>query len=132
MDISSILTIAIPTIATTIVGIILKKQINSQNQIIQNYKDYIQTTDWKKVKEQYETFTIPELENLHITDKLNTLRNIYIERKKYDDRVKQEFEELLATCVFCLKQLDKEQAKKIVETLKFGKSDIQALLDETS
>ena len=48
MDSQSIF-IILNIIATVVVGIILKRQINSQNQIIANYKGYIESTDATRV-----------------------------------------------------------------------------------
>lgn len=121
MDISSLLTIAIPTIAIAIVGVVLKNQIKSQDQLLKNYKDYIETTDWKKVAEV--------LTNQFADDKINTLKELLFEKKKHDERMKEEFEELMSVCVYCLKQLDKDHAKRIVETLKYHKSAMQDFLD---
>ncbi len=130
MDIITILTIGIPTLASIVVGVILRKQINSQNELLANYKNYIETTDWKKIKEHYENYVIPQLEELYTRNNLNSIRDVVANSQKYEERIKKEFEELLSVCVFCLKRMEKEDAMKLIDSLKFGKSDIQALLDD--
>jgi hypothetical protein len=49
----------IPTIAIIVVGVILRKQIKSQQEILEMYKGYASTFDSKKYKEAYEDVHIP-------------------------------------------------------------------------
>ncbi len=58
MSVESVLTIT-SIIFTGIVGYILRNQIKSQKETINNLEQYIKTTDWKKVKEFYEEFLMP-------------------------------------------------------------------------
>lgn len=59
--ITYIVTSGVPTIAIIIVGFILDRQVKSQKELIESQRDYINTTDWKKIKEYYEDFEIPSL-----------------------------------------------------------------------
>ena len=49
----------VSTVTTAIVGVILSKQIKSQQTIIKNLNAYISTTNWKEVQKYYDEFKVP-------------------------------------------------------------------------
>ncbi len=64
MDWTNLIMVIIPTITTAIVGVILSRQIKSQQTIINNLNNYINTTDWKQVKEFYDDFKVPSVKEI--------------------------------------------------------------------
>jgi hypothetical protein len=48
-------------VAVVVVGLVLSKQIKSQSELLQEYREYIKTMSWKEVRDKYEQYKIPEI-----------------------------------------------------------------------
>ena len=125
MEVSVIISAIIPTCATIIVGVILSKQIVSQKEMIDNYKNYIAATDWEKVKKFYEGVEIPKLkreflghihnfEDLHNELYANSTE-LHTNAAQLDAKRVAQIKELITFILLTLKQFPKEQAIEIIE-----------------
>jgi hypothetical protein len=109
-----ILTIGIPTIAVIIVGFILNKQIQTQNTLLNGYKDFIATTDYKKAKEFYEDIVIPK-EIAKAREEMSISLETEIQKNKphFEGIAKESGEMASFIAYVLLSELSKEQGRKL-------------------
>jgi hypothetical protein len=116
MDITQyLITTGIPTAAVLIVGFILRRQIKSQSEIIEKYKAYIETIDWRKVKDHYEEFRIPqevEKAKKEVIDQVE--KQVRELTPMVDDLVDQHLEMTRFCAIVLLNHLDKETGQSLV------------------
>jgi gas vesicle protein len=108
----------IPTIAVVIVGFILRNQIKAQNEMIENYQEYIKTIDWKSVKEWYEKFEIPKIISEIEKDVNKQFNDFEEEINPHVDKLVKDLKDLymLVTILGGL-YVEEEERKKVADVI---------------
>lgn len=88
-------------IGTIVVGVILSRQIKSQAEILNNYKDYINTIDLNKIKHFY------DLEKSSIITQAEIETQNFI--KTIDSEFQHQFDEMATFTYVMLSKMTKEQ-----------------------
>lgn len=88
-------------IGTIVVGVILSRQIKSQAEILNNYKDYISTIDLNKIKQFH------DLEKSSIITQAEIETRNFIQ--KIDSDFHHQFDEMATFTYIMLSKMTKEQ-----------------------
>jgi protein-arginine kinase len=110
-------------IGTIVVGVILYRQIKSQLELLNNYKDYINTIDLNKLKQYH------DMEKMSIATRSEIETQSFIQN--IDSEFHHQFDEMATFTYMMLSQMTKEQRELAIRKhLTFSRKLFIELLKE--